>query len=179
MPLTTLFRYGLIAALVISAPMFLPHLFMEPDPAWFRMSEVVGYTGMVLAMSATVFAIRSERAATIGAYGFARGLRTGSLVALLAGLLFGLFTWVYMMTLGAKLMPALWDFYTQQLAARELPLEQLRIEQAALNEMRGLFFSPAFHGAVMAGTVLLIGLLETLIAAWALRRPAVAAHAAV
>lgn len=163
-------RYGLLAALVISAPMYLPHLFLEPDPAWFRMSEIVGYTGMVLGMSATVLAIRSDRQTVAGGYGFARGLRTGSVVALTAALLFGLFTWVYLSTVGNKLMPALWDYYTAQLAARELPLEQLAIERQALEEMRGLFFSPVFHGAVMAGTVFLIGLIETLLGAWLLRR---------
>lgn len=164
------FRYGLIAALVITAPMFLPHLFMTPDPGWFRFSELVGYTGMVLAMSAAVFAIRSDRATVAGAYGFGRGVKAGSAVSLVAGVLFGLLTWLYLETVGHKLMPALWDYYSAQLAARELPLDQLAIEQKAMEEMRGLFFSPAFHGAVMAGTVFLIGLIETLLGAWLLRR---------
>jgi hypothetical protein len=129
-----------------------------------RWGEVVGYTAMILAMTATFFAMRAE-AARNGPLSFGRALIVGALVSLVAGVIFGLATWGFYAWWGDALPQALYEFYRAKAAGDPAKL-------AELETMRGFLFNRPLQAAVMAATVFMIGLIESLIGAVVVsRRP--------
>lgn len=155
-------RLGLLAGAIICVLMFAPIVFVGPDPAWMEVGEIFGYTSMVLAMSATYFAMRAERRKR-GTLGFGPAFRTGLAVSLVASVVFGLATWGFLAMMGDALPQALYEFYKVKASGDPARL-------AELESMKALLFNPALQGAVMFATVFVIGLIESLIGAWIVSR---------
>lgn len=155
-------RLGLLAGGTVCVLMFAPILIVGPDPAWFRVGEVFGYTSMVLAMSATYFAMRAERR-QLGRLSFGHAFRIGVMVSLLASVIFGIATWVFYSMMGDRLPQALYDFYVTQASGNPARL-------AELESMKGFFFNRPLQAALMFATVFLIGLVESVIGAWIVSR---------
>lgn len=158
----TSIRLGLLAGAVVCVLMFAPILLVGPDPAWMEIGEIVGYTSMVLAMSATYFAMRAERRKR-GTLGFGPAFRTGLAVSLVASVVFGFATWGFLAMMGDALPQALYEFYRIKASGDPAKL-------AELESMKALLFNPPLQGALMFATVFLIGLIETLIGAWIVSR---------
>jgi len=156
-------RLGLLAGAVICVLMFAPILIVGPDPRWMEWGEVFGYTSMVLAMSATYFAMRSEQRLS-GPLSFGRAFRIGAAVSLVAAALFGIATWGFYVLMGDALPQGLYDFYVAKAAGDPSKL-------AELESMKMFLFNRPLQGAVMFATVFLIGVIESLIGAWLVGRP--------
>lgn len=168
------FRYGLVAFLLICIPMFGPWLlFGTPSPEWMKISELVGYTSMALCLTATYFAMRAEQARR-GPLGYGQALGIGVAVSAVTGMLFGAATWGFFIHGGDALPEALITYYRQQIEASGAPDMQARL--AELEAMRPLFFNRPLQSGVMAATVFLIGVAESLIGAWWVRRGPAAAR---
>lgn len=164
-------RYGLLAGVAISAIIIGPFFLFGPQPKWMEIGEIVGYTGMVLSMSAVFFAIRHERAQR-GALTFNQAFLTGLGVTLVAALLFGFATWILYASAGDALPLALIDFYTAQIHNSGADAATIAAKLAELEGMRSFFFNRPLQAALMFATVFLIGAALSLIAAWIYRRPA-------
>lgn len=166
-------RYGTIAAALITVLLFLPYFLFGARPEWMKMGEVVGYASMLLCLSATYFAMRAE-ARRRGTIGYGSALAVGVGVSAVAGLLFGLATWVFYAMVGDALPEALIAFYQQQIRDSGAAQAAIDSQLEALEGMRPFFYNRPLQGAVMAATVFLIGVLESLIGAFfASRRAAV------
>jgi hypothetical protein len=174
--MNALLRYGTLAGVLISLMLFAPYFIFGARPEWMRLGEVVGYTSMILCMSATWFAMRREheRRGTLG-YGAALAVGTG--VSAIAGLLFGIATWVFYSLVGDALPEALIAFYAQQISDAGLPAAETARRMQELESMRPLFFNRPLQGAVMAATVFVIGAIESLGFAWVVSRRGRAAPA--
>jgi hypothetical protein len=158
-----LIRYGLIAGGLLTVLLFAPILIFGPAPEYMRWGEVFGYAAMLLAMTATAFAIRAERDRA-GRISFSRAFLIGCGVSALAGLIFGLGTWFFYALYGDALPEALYEFYRQNAAGDPHQLAQIEANKA-------WFFNRPLQAAVMFATVFLIGVVESLIAAiWFSRR---------
>ena len=155
-------RLGLLAGAVICVLMFAPILLVGPDPAWMEVGEIFGYTSMVLAMSATYFSMRSERRKR-GTLSFGAAFRIGVAVSLVASVVFGIATWGFLAMMGDTLPQAMVEFYRAKASGDPAKL-------AELESMKALLFNPFLQGALMFATVLLIGLMESLIGAWIVSR---------
>ena len=153
-----LIRYGLIAGSLVTFLLYLPIVVFGPVPEYMKWGEVFGYLSMLLVMTAAVFAIRAERDRA-GSIGFTRALFIGCGVSAIAGLIFGVGTWLFFKVSGDALPQAIYEFYLHNAAgdARQL---------AELQANKGWFFNVPLQAAVMFATVFLIGLAESLIAAW-------------
>jgi hypothetical protein len=171
------FKYGLIAAAVLIAVIILPFWFQNidaiaADPEAFkarmRWSEVVGYLTMLAAMGLIVFALREYRARLGGSLGFAAGLKLGVLVSLIAASLFGVATAALYAAMGPEQTDAFMRIYMEHAAGPD-PAAQARA-LADYESNRGLWLNPAFQAFIMFATVLPIGVLVSLLAAWWLRR---------
>lgn len=171
-------RYGVIAGVVLAVLMFVPWLVYQPGPEWLKFGAALGYTLMALSLSAVYFAIRRDRLAHAGPYTFSRGLAVGTAVALMAGLVFGVATWLFFLTIGSDFLPMFWDHYMQSIAQSGLPPEEMARRREEMENMRGFFFNEAAQGAVMAATVFVIGVALSAISALVLRRRAAVPGAA-
>lgn len=160
--MSTSIRLGLLAGTVVCVLMFAPILLVGPDPAWMEVGEVFGYASMVLAMSATYFAMRAERRKR-GTLGFGPAFRTGVAVSLVAAAVFGFATWGFLAMMGDSLSQAMVEFYRVKAGGDPAKL-------AELESMKALLFNPWLQGALMSATVFIIGLIESLIGAWIVSR---------
>src|SRR5690606_32280361 len=100
-----------------------------------------------------------------GPLGYGGALAVGVGVSAVAGLLFGLATWVFYAVVGDALPEALLQFYLQQAQDPSLaPAESAR-RVAEVESMRPFFFNRPLQAAVMFATVFVIGVLESLVGA--------------
>ena len=158
-------RYGLISGVLVTLLLWAPIVIFGPRPDYMKWGEVVGYTSMLLAMTATAFAMRAERDRA-GGIGFTRAFFVGCGVSAIAGVIFGAATWLFYAASGDALPQALYEFYRQNAAGNPQQLAELEANKA-------MFFNLPLQAAVMFATVFLIGVVESLLAAlWFSRRPA-------
>lgn len=162
-------KYGLGAALVMSALVIVP--FWLSDPAKVMESlgqrEVVGYATMVVAMSLVFFAIREHRG-EVGRITFGRGFAVGAAVTLVAALGFGLATVVlYAFLMTPEQIDVFMRAYVAQSAGSSPEAVASALSQYEAN--RPLWHNPWFQGLLMFGTLLPIGLVATTVSAMVLR----------
>jgi Protein of unknown function (DUF4199) len=162
--MNTWLRYGLIAGTALFVPLFGPYIVVGPRPEWMKLGEVIGYTAMFLCMTATFFAMRQEQNRR-GPLRFGTALGIGAGVSLVAGLLFGLATWLFYVVAGDELPSQLIVYYSQQVRESGASAEVIARQLQEIEAMRPFFFNRPLQGAVMAATVFLIGMLETLLGA--------------
>ena len=163
--MTPWIRYGLLAGGLLLIPMFGPWLLLGPNTTWMKIGEVVGYSAMVLCLSATWFAMRRERD-LMGGIGYGRAFRIGLGVSAVAGLLFGLATWAFFLVAGDAVPQAMYEFYVQNVRDSGAPADAIAAQLAELERMRPMFFNYPLQALVMAATVFLIGTVESAIGAW-------------
>jgi hypothetical protein len=166
-------QHGLVAGALMSVVLFGPYFVIGPDPDWAqRWGRVIGYTGMVLALTATYFAMRAERERAGGAIGFSRALGIGVGVSVVAAVFFGLATWAFYAFVGDALPQQLYDSYLSAARASAGDPATVAAKVAEIEAMRGFFFNYPLQGAVMGATVFLIGAIESLVGAAIVRRRA-------
>lgn len=169
--MNTFVRYGLISGALISVALFLPFFIFGAKPEWMKVGEIVGYTSMLLCLSATYFAMRQESQRR-GGIGYGAALATGVGVSAVAGVLFGLATWVFYAAVGDALPEAMIAFYGEQIRHSGATAAAIDSQLKELEAMRPFFFNRPLQGAVMAATVFVLGVFESLVGAWfASRRP--------
>jgi hypothetical protein len=162
--MNTLLRYGLISGAILCVLMFAPFFIFGTRPEWMRIGEIVGYTSMVLCLSATWFAMQREQARR-GPLRYGSALAVGIGVSAVAAVLFGLATWVFYSMIGDALPEALIAFYVDQIRNAGHSPEATAAQLQELEAMRPFFFNRPLQGVVMAATVFLIGAIESLIGA--------------
>jgi hypothetical protein len=164
-------QHGLVAGVLMSLVLFGPYVVVGPDPDWAqRWGRLIGYTGMVLALSATFFAMRAERERAGGRIGFGRALGIGLGVSAVAAVFFGLATWVFYASVGDALPQKLYEAYLAAAQASEGDPAAVAARVAEVEAMRGFFFNYPMQGALMGATVFLIGAVESLVGAAIVRR---------
>jgi hypothetical protein len=157
--------YGIWIGVAISAVFLVSHL-AAGDPPDFGMMEIVGWVGMIVSMLAIFFAVKTYRDKVAGSVmSFGTGFKLGMGISVIAGLVLGLYTFGHILLLDP-------DFGDEYIAYEISNLEQSGVAGAELQEQidalesqRDLYNSPLFQGLIMAVTVLLLGLVMSLIAA--------------
>ena len=163
--MASMIRYGLIGGGLLLIPMFGPWLLLGPNTTWMKIGEVVGYTAMVLCLSATWFAMRRERD-LLGGIGYGRAFRIGLGVSAVAALLFGAATWLFFIVAGEAVPQAMYEFYVDNVRTSGASAESIAAQLAELEAMRPMFFNYPLQALVMAATVFLIGAVESALGAW-------------
>jgi hypothetical protein len=164
-----LIRHGLIAGAAISVLMFAPQFLFGMRTEWMKVSELFGYTGMMLCLSATYFAMRRESAVR-GGLGYGSALAVGVGVSTVAGVLFGITTWMFLVYSGDALPERLMEFYAMQIRDSGANAEVMAAKLKELEQMRPLLYNHPLQGVVMGATVFLIGVVESLLGAWLVSR---------
>ena len=153
-----LIRHGLVCGALLTVLFFLPLVIFGPEPGFLKWSQHVGYTTMLLVMSATAFAMRAERGRA-GAIGFTRAFFLGCGVSAIAALIFAIATGVFYAATGDVWSQAVYDFYLKNAAGDAKQLAEIEANKA-------LFFNRPFQAALMFANVFVIGLVESIVGAW-------------
>ncbi|MBL8298704.1 MAG: DUF4199 domain-containing protein [Rhodanobacteraceae bacterium] len=164
-----LLRYGLTSGGLISVLLFAPYFLFGAKPEWMKIGEIVGYTSMLLCLTATYFAMRHEVERGRGLR-YGQALAVGVGVSAVAGLVFGLATWLFYTLVGDTLPEALITYYAEQIRGSGAPAANISAQLEELEAMRPFFYNRPLQGAVMAATVFVLGVAESLIAAFLITR---------
>lgn len=166
-----LVKYGLGAGLVMSAMFFVPLVLGGPSPERMAQGEIVGYATMLLAMTATWFAMREDRRAR-GGTTFGRAFAVGIGVSVVAAALFGVATWAAYTAVGDALPDALITYYRANIEQSGAPPAEIEARLQEMEQLRWVFYNRPLQGLVMFATVFPIGVLESLVAAYLVSRSA-------
>lgn len=162
-------RYGLIGGGLISVLLFAPYFIFGTRPEWMKIGEIVGYTSMLLCLTTTYFAMR-QQAQRAGGIGFGAALAVGAGVSAVAGIAFGIATWVFYASVGDALPEALITYYGDQIRNSGATAAAIDSQLKELDAMRPFFYNRPLQGAVMAATVFVIGVIESVIGAFLVSR---------
>jgi hypothetical protein len=165
-------RYGAIAGGVLAVAMFGPYFVFGAKPEWMEVGQIVGYTSMVLCLTATIFAMRHERARSPTRPSWHRLFGVGIGVSAVAAAIFGTATWAFYALAGDALPQALYEFYVNGVRNSGAPAESIATQLAELERMKPIFWNRPLQAVVMFATVFLIGAVESAIGAWFVNRPA-------
>ncbi|GAA4320852.1 DUF4199 domain-containing protein [Flaviaesturariibacter amylovorans] len=157
----TALRYGGLSLASLVVIFSLTFLVFRGSTDYDKM-EVLGYLSMLVAMAFVFFGIRHYRNEVAGGYlSFGAGLKVGLLIVIIPAIGFGLFDLLYTEVLN----PGWKASYTAHQLTKLKPEEQ----EAFRKEMEA-FANPVFQFVAMAGTVLVLGLIVTIISTLALMR---------
>ncbi|RYY61634.1 MAG: DUF4199 domain-containing protein [Chitinophagaceae bacterium] len=153
------FRYGSLGLLVI---VLLSALSMSILGCDHQYSEAAGYLTILLSMVFVFFGLRHFRNEVNGGYlSFGQGLKVGGLIVLVPAVGFGLFDILY-----TRVINPSWSAnYTAKMTAN-----MDAAQKEAFAKQMALFSNPLFEFALMTATVLIVGVIVTIISTLALMR---------
>lgn len=165
--------YGLIAGSIVAAMMFITMPMYNNGMLDLDNGEVVGYTTMIIALSMVFFGIKSYRDNySKGVITFAKGLKVGILITLIAATCYGLAWEVQYHKIGAEFQKKMTEKYMADMKAKGATDQEMQAEQerwASFNELyKNFFFRFAFTALIEM--LIPVGLPVTLLSAAILRK---------
>ena len=147
-------KYGLISGLFMVAIFSISFALgaMDlTDEDKLRQGEIVGYLGMILSMIAVFLGIREVKRRRMGKLSFGTGVKNGTLIAVVAALIFGLYT------------IGLYEFM--------IDIEEFfeTYYQEDYADLPAYYKSSVFQGFVMFATVFVIGFVVSLLSSLILK----------
>jgi len=162
-------RYSLIASIILIVIFSVSFIMMSEDNPDYALSELIGYSAMIISLATIFFAIKHFRDRELnGNISFKKALGLGCMIALIVALVFVCFDLFYV----AVIDP---DFMVKYQAYQVELMEAEGADQDAIDAMNTEF--EAFQGPmgrvlmelVMLFTVFVIGLIISLISAAVLK----------
>lgn len=157
--------YGLIGAGIVVAVTTLPWFILKEDLS-YTLAVSLGYLSILVALSSIYFAVRKYRDDIAdGIISFGKAFKVGILTTLIpAGFTF-ISTAIFHLLQGAEFKA--WNIENMK---KSLSPEQYEAQMAQMESMGSLIDNPFFQGFVMFATILIIGVIISLIVAATLKR---------
>ncbi len=168
-----IWKYGLRAAFIL--------IILDAMLVWFTQNgyvsmgwgEVIGYASMLIALSFIFLGIIHYRDQhENGSISFAKALRVGIFISLIASALYGIYTYALFTWITPDFTENYYAYMQDQIRNSALSAEEIQQQLTEMEEMQNDPFwgSMLFHGLVMFVTVLILGLFVSLVAAGLLSR---------
>ena len=166
----TVFKYGLYSLLsgfvLFGFPFFLE---LGVD---FKYGELIGYTAMILSLLFIYFGLKHYRDTINGGeLSLGKALVMGMLIALFSALGVALFDYIYTTQINPDFVKEYLEHSINKMETTLSP-EEFKIKSAELTEQMKNYGGSGFMAALMLVTVLLLGLLVSLISGLILQRKA-------
>ena len=166
--------FGLIAGAVISVYMVIQMSLWAKGVISFDAGYVVGYAGMVIALSMVFFGIKSYRDNYLnGAIKFLKGLQVGLLISLVASLMYAA-TWEVYYQTNDEIRNTFMDKYTDHLISKmkNEGASQAEMDQKTkeMTDMKEMYQNPLIRFVMTLAEIFPVGILITLLSAAILRR---------
>ncbi len=166
---TTIIRYGIRAAIAIVALSGISLMFISKDESGFHWGEVLGYLAIFLSMIFVYIGIRHYRDhQNGGVVSFGQALKLGVLITLFPAIAFGIYDQIYVNFIDPDFYE---DYYQVQMDSIEEANEvAYEARVAEIKSEMETFSNPIVQYLVMFATVLLIGLVVSIISGLILKR---------
>ena len=143
-------KYGLIGGLFLVAVFSISFALGSidiTDEDKFRQGEIIGYLGMIVSMVVVFLGVREVKRRAMGKISFGTGVKHGTLIGVVAALIFGLYT------------IGLYEFFIDMEEFFELYYEE------DYSDIPAIYKSSVFQGFIMFATVFVIGFVVSLLSA--------------
>ncbi len=164
----TVIKYGLYA-LLLAAILFALALFIG-DGMSYSIQEVFGYSTMALSLVFVYFGIRHFRNnVNDGKVSFGKAFLIGLLISAFAGVGFGIVDYIYTAFINPDFVAEYQTTMLETMKA-ELPAEEFKVKSEELKQQMADYGSSGFMAALMFITVVMMGIVVSLISALLLQR---------
>ncbi len=164
----TVIHYGVFSAITICV-LNLVGWFLGKNLD-YSIQEVIGYTGMVVALLFVFFGIKQYRDhENNGVVTFGKALLIGVLISLIAAVAFGILDIIYIKYINPDFVTEYYAHYVAQMKST-LPADEFKIEFEKLEAQKELFSNPFMSFFLMAVTVFIIGFIISLLSGLILQR---------
>lgn len=165
----TALRYGLLSGLTILVLFLATFLIFGKDQN-YGVSEIVGYSIIVLSMLFVFFGIKHYRDhENNGAISFGTGLKLGVLIVLIPAIVFGLYNVLYVAVIDPEFTEKYYSAEIERLRST-LPPADFEKQKANMESQKQMFSNPMFNFLLMFLTVFVIGVIVSVISSLVLRR---------
>ena len=159
-------KYGLIASVIVVGIPVVSGILIGIDEETYAISEVIGYTTIVVALSTVFFAIRHYREhENGGAVSFKQGLKMGSLVSAMAGIAFAIYNLIFVLVID----PGFNEKYYAYMTNLERGSEAFQKSFSEAVAAQPFMFDPFFGTITMFLTVFVIGFIISVISSMILQ----------
>ncbi len=163
-------KYGIIAGAVVVLISVISGWFLGQDPENFRMGEIIGYSTMVLSLLLIFLAVNEYKQKNPHTQlSFGQAFIIGIGISAIAGIIFGIYNWVYVSYLAPDFMDNYFNYYIENIKNSGEPQAQIEAQIAKLNEEKAFFMNPLVSFVAMFMSVFGIGLIISLVSAAAQR----------
>lgn len=167
---STITRNGLWSSLFMIGLFALPLLFTGiPDPGDFVISEIIGYTSILISLIFVVLGMKQYREANGGVISYWNAVKTGLLIALFPAITFGLYNLLYMEVIDPDFMTKYAEYNISERTVGKTAEEAEEIKKAVLQEQE-MFENPLIQFVVMFLTVFVMGAIISLVSAFFIKR---------
>ncbi len=163
--------YGLLAGLIVSLLMVINFSITQPCTGDYAMSMLIGYAGMIVALSMVFFGIRSYRDNySGGSVTFGRAFLVGLCITLIASIMYVVCWKIY----SAIAMPDFADQYAKhtidQLKKSGASDSVIVVKTKEMAEIKEMFKNPVYEFVMTFIEIFPVGVLVSLICATILKR---------
>ncbi|MCW5519001.1 DUF4199 domain-containing protein [Aureitalea sp. L0-47] len=164
----TVIKYG-VYSLLAATVLFLLALLLAKGVS-YSTQEVIGYTTMVVSLVFVYFGIKHYRdSENEGKISFGKALLIGFLISLFAGVGFGVVDYIYTAWINPDFAQEYLAGVTAEMKA-SLPADEYESAKAALEEQMEQYGGSGFWAFIMFATVVMIGLILSILSALILQR---------
>ncbi len=164
---------GLIAGGILVLLFLLSHFLINNgmDAKMWEIGEIIGYSSMVIALSLVFFGIRAYRDKTLGGkITFTKALLLGVSISSVASIIFGIYVYLLFTVISPGLSGKMIEVYREKIR-KSGETQQVIQQQLAQFEVESIMWNnPLFQALFMVVTVMLIGILISIISAAILKR---------
>lgn len=137
--------------------------------AGYAVQEIIGYLTMLISMIFVFLGIRHyKKEVNHGQLNFGKGMQVGILITIIPAIFFGLFDLLYTEVINPTWKETYYNTYVDRIK-QTVPADQLQAKLASVAAEREMFANPFYQFLLMASTVLIIGIIVTIISSLALR----------
>ena len=160
-------KYGLISGSIIVLIPVISGWIIGTDPETFRMGEIIGYSTMLLSLLMIFLAVNEYKKNNPDLpLTFAKALLIGLGISAIAGIMFGVYNWVYVTFLEPEFMDQYFNYYIENIRNSGASQSDIDSQIAKLEEEKAFFMNPFVSFFAMFITVFGIGLIISLVSAF-------------
>ena len=167
--ISAILKWGVISGGLMIALFTVTDTFMPPhDAASYQASEIAGYIGILVSLGVIYLAIAAYFPNEAAPDSFWARAKLGLGVALVSGIIFGVYNLVYVTYINPTFVDDYFNYYLSQLPEQSGPAYEAQVKE--LEGQKTFFASPLMSFLVMGATVWLVGIPVSLISAFVHRR---------
>ena len=157
-------KYGLISGSFIVLIPVISGWIIGTDPETFRMGEIIGYSTMVLSLLLIFWAVKEYKATRPAeSLTFTQIFLIGAGISAIAGMMFGIYNWVYVTYISPDFMDQYFNYYIDNIRNSGASTAEIDAKITKLNEEKALFMNPFVSFFAMFITVFMIGIVISIV----------------